>query len=126
MERQSDGDDPISDGFDIPIQDLSMGDQVDAYLKVLQYDRLKHDFCDRYGYRLGETALALARLGARYGTPKGIIYDGLTMEELRQRYEQALETTRTQIPLNNRGRWMSEFLSGLNDVHKVALALDMH
>lgn len=122
MESQPGGHNPLEDGFRIQKQDLSIGDQADLYLKVSRYDKLKYGFCDKYGYRLGETALILAR----YENQETVIYDGVRKtEEVRELYEQALEAALMEIPLNHRERWMSEFLSDLNNVHEVALALNI-
>lgn len=111
---------PLDEGFSIPKQDIGIGDQVNIFLTLRNYDTLKYGFCDRYGYRLAESALALKKCGDR----KVVVYDGVqTKADLLECYDAALWAALSKIPLDDRDIWTEEFQRELNEVHDMAVAI---
>lgn len=119
-----------SDGFETPRLDPSMGDQVEMYLNVRNYDRVRYGFTEKYGYKLaeqlgfgqGEICLGEISLGlARYGEHEVYVWDGyMFADKERARYEQQLGKVLSRIPLDDHGIWMDEFLYDLSDVEALA------
>ena len=123
MENRTSGTNPEQHGFNIPRQNWSIADQADMYLTIVRYDRLKYGFCEKYGYRLGESALALKKCGDN----ETVIWDGVqTKAELKERYDKALEVALTQVPLDDRDKWITEFQRELNEVYDMHMALDLN
>jgi hypothetical protein len=123
MENRTGNFEPGDPGFNIPKQDVSIGDKADMYLSVFKYDQVKYGFCDKYGHRLAESALALKKCGS----DETVVYDGIqTAEELRKLFFMSLAVALSDITPNGRGKWMAGFLNELNEVHKLAVSLSMH
>ena len=117
MEQQSE-----NLGFNVPKQDISIGDQADIYLTIHTYDSLKYGFCDKYDYRLAESALALKKCG----DDETVIYDGVqTKKELSECYTVALEVALAEVPLDDHTIWIEQFQRELNEVHEMAVQMGM-